>query len=114
MFPRNENRNEDTFACSPGTKTGTGACSPKPPFYEPPFYLPMIRGVSILGIRKKSGFGGCALVPVFGVRRSVSRTLVPFFGVCRSVFCALVPVSKDLSFRFLYPRSGLGAPPTRP
>ena len=34
MFPRNENRNEGTFACSPGTKTGTRAHSPKPPFYE--------------------------------------------------------------------------------
>ena len=34
MFPRNENRNEGTFACSPGTKTGTRADSPKPPFCE--------------------------------------------------------------------------------
>ena len=49
MFPRNENRNEGTFGCSPGTtknqnegtfgcspgaKTGTRAHSPKPPFYE--------------------------------------------------------------------------------
>ena len=34
MFPRNENQNEGTFACSPGTKTGTRAHSPKPPFYE--------------------------------------------------------------------------------
>ena len=34
MFPRNENRNEGTFACSPGTKTGTRVRSPKPPFYE--------------------------------------------------------------------------------
>ena len=34
MFPRNENRNEGTFACSPGMKTGTRAHSPKPPFYE--------------------------------------------------------------------------------
>ena len=47
MFPRNENRNEGTFACSPGTKTGTRvrsrvhperktgtrARSPKPPFF---------------------------------------------------------------------------------
>ena len=32
--PRNENRNEGTFGCSPGTKTGTRVCSPKPPFYE--------------------------------------------------------------------------------
>ena len=35
-FPRNENRNEGTFGCSPGTKTGTSlnegtfACSPGP------------------------------------------------------------------------------------
>ena len=34
MFPRNENRNEGTFACSPGTKTGKRVHSPKPPFYE--------------------------------------------------------------------------------
>ena len=48
MFPRNENRNEGTFGCSPGTKNqneGTFGCSPrtktatrvhssKPPFYE--------------------------------------------------------------------------------
>ena len=34
MFPRNENRNESTFACSPGTKTGTRAQAPTPPFYE--------------------------------------------------------------------------------
>ena len=34
MFPRDESRNEGTFACSPGTKTGTRAHSPKPPFYE--------------------------------------------------------------------------------
>ena len=30
MFPRNENRNEGTFACSAGTRVH----SPKPPFYE--------------------------------------------------------------------------------
>ena len=34
MFTRNENRNEGTFACSPGTKSGTRAHSPKPPLYE--------------------------------------------------------------------------------
>ena len=34
MFPRNEKRNEGTFACSPGTKTGTGVRLLKPPFYE--------------------------------------------------------------------------------
>ena len=34
MCPQNQNRNEGTFACSPGTKTGTRAHSPKPPFYE--------------------------------------------------------------------------------
>ena len=41
MFPRNENWNEGTFACSPGTKTRTRARSPKPPFTKPPFYLPV-------------------------------------------------------------------------
>ena len=34
MFLRNENRNEGTFACSPGMKTGPRARSPKPPFDE--------------------------------------------------------------------------------
>ena len=34
MLPWNENQNEGTFACSPGTKTGTRVHSPKPPFYE--------------------------------------------------------------------------------
>ena len=41
MFPRNEKRNEGTFACSSGTKTGTRARSPKPPFYETDLYLPV-------------------------------------------------------------------------
>ena len=40
MFARNENRNEGTFACSPGTKTGTRVHSPKPPFYESPLLSP--------------------------------------------------------------------------
>ena len=47
MFPRNENRNEGTFGCSPGTITGTMVCSHVPPerghirqnhpFTKPPF-----------------------------------------------------------------------------
>ena len=55
MFPRNENRNEGTFGCSPGTKTGTRvrshvpperktgtrAHSPKPPFYETALLSPL-------------------------------------------------------------------------
>ena len=41
MFPRNENRNEGTlFACSPRTKTGTRAHSPRPPFTKPPLLSP--------------------------------------------------------------------------
>ena len=40
MFPQNENRNKGTFACSPGTKTGTRAHSPKPPFYETALLFP--------------------------------------------------------------------------
>ena len=31
MFPRNENRNEGTFGCSTGTKTGTRVRSHAPP-----------------------------------------------------------------------------------
>ena len=34
MFPRNETRNEGTFACSTGTKTGTRVHSPEAPFCE--------------------------------------------------------------------------------
>ena len=33
-FPRNENRNEGTFACSPRLRAGTRVHSPKPAFYE--------------------------------------------------------------------------------
>ena len=40
IFPRNENRKEGTFACSPGTETGTRVRSPKPPFCETAFCLP--------------------------------------------------------------------------
>ena len=43
MFPWNENRNVGTFACSPGTKTGTRAHSPKPPFYETALLSPSNR-----------------------------------------------------------------------
>ena len=53
MFPRNEKRNEGTFGCSPGTKTGTRVRSHVPPernrnegyarqnhpFTKPLFYL---------------------------------------------------------------------------
>ena len=35
MFPRNENRNEGTFGCSPGTKTGTRVHSHVPPERKP-------------------------------------------------------------------------------
>ena len=49
MFPRNENRNEGTFGCSPGTrvrsrvpperKPGRGYIRQNHPFTKPPFYL---------------------------------------------------------------------------
>ena len=51
MFPRNENRNEGTFGCSPGTKNRMFPRNEKPergylrqnhPFTKPPFYLPVI------------------------------------------------------------------------
>ena len=41
MFHWNENRNEGTFACSPGTKTGTRVHSPKPPFYKTALLFPL-------------------------------------------------------------------------
>ena len=60
MFRRNENRNEGTFGCSAGTKTGTRVRSNVPlerkpergyvrqnhPFTKPPSYLP-VRGEEI-------------------------------------------------------------------
>ena len=42
MFPRNEDRNEGTFACSPGTKTGTSVHSPKPLLRNRPFVNPRL------------------------------------------------------------------------
>ena len=62
MFPRNENRNEGTFRCSPRTKTGTRVRSHVPPerkperghirqnhpFTKPPFHLPVIRANFLL------------------------------------------------------------------
>ena len=50
MFPRNENRNEGAFACSPRTKTGTRVSSPKPPFYETTLFLPVIFGSKIINL----------------------------------------------------------------
>ena len=55
MFPRNQNRNEGTFGCSPGTKTATrvrshvdperkperGYIRQNNPFTKPPFCLPV-------------------------------------------------------------------------
>ena len=45
-LPRNEDRNEGTFACSPGTKTGTRVRSPKPPFYETSLLSPSDKGAT--------------------------------------------------------------------
>ena len=49
MFPQNEKRNEGTFACSLGTKTGTRVHSPKPPFYETALLSPSEYRFSALG-----------------------------------------------------------------
>ena len=55
MFPRNENpergyirmqQNEGAFGCSPGTKTGTRAHSPKQPFYETALLSPSDRSLA--------------------------------------------------------------------
>ena len=51
MFPRNEKRNEGTFACSPGTKTGARARSPKPSFYETALLSPSENFFPIFGFR---------------------------------------------------------------
>ena len=56
MFPRNENQNEATFACSPGTKTGTRAHSPKPPFYETALVSPS-ENAAFLGEESSRGKG---------------------------------------------------------
>ena len=42
MFPRNENRNEGTFACSPERKPERGYIRQSHPFMKPPFCLPVI------------------------------------------------------------------------
>ena len=73
MFPRNENRNEGAFGCSPGTKTGTRVRShvppeqkktrvrsPKPPFYETALLSPDLRSyweVKVLQSLFFKGFG---------------------------------------------------------
>ena len=63
MFPRNENRNEGTFGCSPERRTGTRVHSDVPPerkpergyirqnhpFRKPPFYLLVKSGVGRRG-----------------------------------------------------------------
>ena len=56
MFPRNENRNEGTFACSPGTKTGTRVHSPKPPFYETALLFSQWKNACICTIRGSKDF----------------------------------------------------------
>ena len=79
MFLQNENRNEGTFGCSPGTKTGTRALSHvaperKPergyirqnhPFTKPPFCQPSTIAASppLLSVKmayrnSKTGLGG--------------------------------------------------------
>ena len=56
MLPRNENRNEGTFGCSHGTKTGTRVHSPKPPFYETALLSPsesiMVRLWELEGLKQ--------------------------------------------------------------
>ena len=94
MFPRNENRNEGTFGCSPGTKTGTRVRSHVPlerkperehirqnhPFTKPTFYLPMKENLHLReGNPWRFQLGG---VPTFsGMVRIVSQTLSGLFLV---------------------------------
>ena len=42
MFPRNDNRNEGTLACSHGTKTERGYLRQNQPFTKPPFLSPNV------------------------------------------------------------------------
>ena len=64
--------------CSPGTKTGTRVRSPKPPFWKPPFYLPMtLFGVDKKGGFQKGGFGGCSPGTKTGTR--VRSPKPPFY-----------------------------------
>ena len=64
--------------CSPGTKTGTRVRSPKPPFWKPPFYLPVtLFGGSQKGGFQKGGFGGCSPGTKTGTR--VHSPKPPFY-----------------------------------
>ena len=64
--------------CSPGTKTGTRVRSPKPPFWKPPFYLPVtLFGVDKRVVSKKGGFGGCSPGTKTGTR--VHSPKPPFY-----------------------------------
>ena len=64
--------------CSPGTKTGTRVRSPKPPFWKPPFYLPItLFGVDKKGGFQKGGFGGCSPGTKTGTR--VRSPKPPFY-----------------------------------
>ena len=64
--------------CSPGTKTGTRVRSPKPPFWKPPFYLPVtLFGGFQKGGFQKGGFGGCSPGTKTGTR--VRSPKPPFY-----------------------------------
>ena len=72
MFPPNENWNEGTFACSPGTKTGTRARSPKPPFYE----------AALLSHGEKWASFQCGTVPQNVQGQRLSFQMVFFRAMC--------------------------------
>ena len=96
IFPRNKNRNEGTFACAPGTKTGTRLRSPKPPFYETALLSPSEDGLKIHRRRFGSFFGSffAFFVPCFVSNATVwggaisfcRRADLTFLCPCISVF----------------------------
>ena len=78
MFSRNDNQNEGTFACSPGTKPGTRVHSPKPPFYETALLSPSEKQV-----------GKRSLITFFFVFGTLSVTFRSLFLLLLSLFSAL-------------------------
>ena len=94
MFSTNENRNEGTFGCSPGTKTGTRAytfaCSPgtktgtrvpspKPPFYETALLSPSEIGFPTKG--QETPFQTCL---------TTFRQLLANLGLFVAIFSSLI------------------------
>ena len=98
MFPRNENRNEGTFACSPGTKTGTRVRShvsperktsmarlPNPPFYETALCLLSVYVKIAIPYWPTQPREACACDTYFGIRPTTPGQRIKEQYLLRSV-----------------------------